>query len=188
MPITEIDAKTLKSWIDSGDAMVVDVREPAEFASQKIEGATLLPLGKCCKATLPDTHGKKLVIHCRSGGRGASACQKLLQEDPSLEIYHLKGGISAWESSGETVACSGKNTLPLDRQVQLVVGLSVLTGSVLGYYVNPAFFMLSGFFGAGLTFAGATGFCGLALVLAKMPWNQCEKDSASAKTICMTRP
>ncbi len=177
MPLIEIDAKTLKSWIENGEALVLDVREPAEHASQKIEGATLLPLGQCCKSTLPDTQGKKLVIHCKSGMRGASACKKLLEEDPTLDIYHLQGGINAWEAYGERVVCSGKKIVPLDRQVQLVVGLSVLIGSLLGYFVNPLFFLLSGFFGAGLTFAGLTGFCGLARVLAKMPYNQCAKGS-----------
>lgn len=183
MPITPIDATTLKQWLDNKEAIIVDVREPAEHAAQKIQGATLLPMGKCCKSALPTSENKKIVIHCKSGRRGESTCQKLLSEDPSLEIYHLAGGIGAWEAQGYATESSGKFFLPLDRQVQLIVGLSILTGSLLGYFVNPAFFLLSGFFGAGLSFAGLTGFCGLAIVLAKMPWNQSTPSKKSTSPI-----
>jgi len=172
MPIKTVDAATLKSWIESGEAVVVDVREPAEHAAENISGATLVPLGGISKSKLPKTGGKKIVVHCRSGKRSTSACEKLLAEDPSLEIYNLEGGISAWASAGHAVKTSGKFFLPLDRQVQLTIGLGVLIGSLLAYFVNPLFTILTGFFGAGLTFAGASGHCGLAMVMAKMPWNQ----------------
>jgi hypothetical protein len=66
----------------------------------------------------------------------------------------------------------GRKRLPVDRQVQLIAGGMVLTGIALGTLVNPWFLAISAFFGAGLTFAGATGTCGLALVLLKMPWNR----------------
>jgi hypothetical protein len=48
----------------------------------------------------------------------------------------------------------------------------VLAGVALGTLVNPWFLALAAFFGAGLTFAGATGTCGLALVLMRLPWNR----------------
>lgn len=172
MALKTIDAKTLKSWLNNNEAVLVDVREPAEYAAENITGATLLPLGSLSKAALPPCAGKKLVIHCRKGGRGGSACEKLLAEDPALDIYNLEGGIEAWRAAGLTVASSGKAFLPLDRQVQLTIGLLLITGSVLGALFSPAWFVLTGLIGAGLTVAGLTGFCGLALVMAKMPWNQ----------------
>jgi hypothetical protein len=52
----------------------------------------------------------------------------------------------------------------------------VLTGVVLGLFVSPGFFGLSAFVGAGLTFAGATGWCGMAKLLAVMPWNRAAAD------------
>ena len=183
MPIQSIDAGTLKRWLDSDQAVVVDVREPAEHEAEMITGSKLLPLSSISKQALPNTAGRKLVIHCRSGKRSASACQKLLAEDSNLEVYNLEGGISAWEAAGHPVQSSGKFFLPLDRQVQLTIGICVLTGSVLAYYVNPLFVLLTGFFGAGLTFAGLTGFCGLAMLMAKMPWNQ--GTGKSGNSCCM---
>jgi hypothetical protein len=78
---------------------------------------------------------------------------------------------------------SGKLFLPLDRQVQLAIGLGVFVGSVLGYLVSPNFFILSGFFGAGLVFAGLTGYCGLAVLMAKMPWNKGSKNVISCSIV-----
>lgn len=182
MALKTVDAKTLKNWMDNGQAVLVDVREPAEHSAESIKGAKLLPLASVRKSALPDCAGKKLVIHCRKGGRGGSACEKLLAEDPELEIYNLEGGIEAWRAVGLAVKNSGKAFLPLDRQVQLTVGVTVLVASVLGYFVNPLFFLLSGFCGAGLTVAGLTGFCGLAILMAKMPWNQ-----KGEGAMCMTR-
>jgi predicted branched-subunit amino acid permease len=61
--------------------------------------------------------------------------------------------------------------LPLERQVRIAAGSLVLLGAVLGWLVQPGFFALSAFVGAGLVFAGITDFCGMGIVLSKMPWN-----------------
>lgn len=96
MAMKTVDAVTLKNWLKNGEAILVDVREPAEYAASNIEGATLVPLAIVSKQTIPNTQGKKLVIHCHSGIRSKSACQRLVAEDPDLEIYNLEGGILAW--------------------------------------------------------------------------------------------
>lgn len=182
MPIKNINAKTLKEWLDNNSAILVDVREPAENEAESIKGAKLIPLSGVCKDKLPEHSGKKLVIHCRKGGRGGSACEKLLTEDPNMEIYNLEGGIEAWKEAGYETNNSGKFFLPLDRQVQVVIGICLLFSSLFAYFFNPAFLLITGFFGIGLTFAGITGFCGLALLMAKMPWNKASR--CGCKTSC----
>jgi hypothetical protein len=62
--------------------------------------------------------------------------------------------------------------IPLERQVLVAAGLLVLIGVLLGAFVHPGFYGVSAFVGAGLTVAGLTGFCGMALLLARMPWNK----------------
>lgn len=172
MSVKNIDAKTLKKWLKNNEAVVVDVREPAEHKAEKIDGSNLLPLANVCKDSLPNWKNKKLVLHCHGGKRSLSACQKLISEDPNLEIYNLEGGISAWSAEGCETKTSGNFFLPLDRQVQLTIGLGVFIGSILGYLVSPIFFLLCGFFGAGLIFAGLSGYCSLAILMSKMPWNK----------------
>ena len=183
MPIKNIDSNTLRKWISSNEAVLVDVREPAEHEAEKISGAKLMPLATVCKNNLPQCQNRKLVLHCRSGKRSQMACQKLLAEDDGLEIYNLEGGILAWMAAGNEAKTSGKFFLPLDRQVQLAIGFGVLIGSLLGYFVNPKFIFLAAFFGAGLIFAGLSGFCGLAIVMAKMPWNKGSKGEKSSCSI-----
>lgn len=96
MPIKSVDAKTLKAWIDAGEVVLVDVREPSEHQSRNIPCATLVPLATVEKHRLPAAKGKKLVIHCQGGKRSMTACEKLLKEDSSLDLYNLEGGINAW--------------------------------------------------------------------------------------------
>lgn len=173
MTINAISAQTLHQWMESGQAHVVDVREPAEYQAEHIASATLLPLSQVSAQALADAAaGKKLVVQCRKGGRGGSACQKVLAENPALEIYNLDGGLEAWVAAGYPVARGMRKVLPLDRQVQLTVGLMLILATLLAYAVSPAFLIVTGFMGCGLAFAGLTGFCGLARVLARMPWNQ----------------
>lgn len=96
MPLKTIDPATLKQWITRDEAVIIDVREPEEHQEINIPEATLIPLATVCKAKLPLATDKKIVIHCRSGKRSMSACEKLLAEDPSLELYNLEGGIMGW--------------------------------------------------------------------------------------------
>lgn len=179
MTIKTVDANTLKNWLKSSEAILIDVREPSEHQSESIAGSKLIPLSSFDKASLPTScEGKKIVIHCRKGGRGENACKKLLSELPNVEIYNLEGGIEAWKQSGFEVSSLGKRKLPLDRQVQLVIGILLIASSALGLTHSPLWLIATGIIGAGLTIAGLTGFCGLAMLLARLPYNQ--------KKFCLT--
>lgn len=104
MSVQTIDASTLKQWLEQDEVVVVDVREPMEYEAENITGATLIPLGAIAKSALPDVNnGRKLVLHCRSGKRSQFACEQLIQEDPSFEVYNLEGGILAWVARGYPV-------------------------------------------------------------------------------------
>jgi rhodanese-related sulfurtransferase len=170
--IKSITASQLKEWLDGNQAVLIDVREPAEYKAEHISGAVLMPLSDVTQSKLPLQADKKLVFQCRSGKRGGMACEKILGLGTTTDVYNLDGGIMAWTQAGYDVETSERFFLPLDRQVQLTIGLCVLLGSILAYNVHPAFLLLTGFFGLGLTFAGLTGFCGLAMLMAKMPWNR----------------
>lgn len=171
MKFKNTTASEVKQWLNNDEAIVIDVREPAEFATKHIQGATLLPLGKITVDDLPDTN-KKVVIYCQKGMRGNSACVKITEQDSSVIVYNMVGGIEAWESAGNSVKLGESKVLPLDRQVQITIGALALTGSLSGYFYDPVFMLIPSFLGAGLLFAGLSGTCGLALLMAKMPWNQ----------------
>ena len=98
----------------------------------------------------------------------------------------MDGGTDAWVNAGLPIARGTRNVLPLDRQIQMTAGLIILTGAILGTWVNPWGYALSAFVGMGLTMAGLTGFCPMAILMAKMPWNKgthCATGSCCAKEV-----
>lgn len=167
-----VKADVLKKWLDNHEAFLVDVRNPAEYRADHIEQAHLIPAAELSVEKIPpDT--KRVVIHCGVGILSRKACESLLKKNLSIEIYNLEGGIVAWRNAGfPTQKSPGGRSLPLDRQVQVTAGFLTFFGIVLGYFVHPGFLVLSAFIGAGLMFAGLSGFCGMEKILAKMPWNQ----------------
>ena len=111
-----------------------------------------------------------LFVICRSGSRGAKAAEKF-RAAGFPNVVNVEGGTVAWEQAGLPVVRSPKKVVSLERQVRIGAGSLVLLGVLLGFLVHPAFFALCAFVGAGLVFAGVTDWCGMGLMLAKMPWN-----------------
>lgn len=151
-------------------AVLVDIREPDEFAKRRIRGALSRPLSQI-GVHLGIDPGKQIVFTCRTGMRTSTNVARLA-ELAGGEALILGGGIDGWTAHGLPVDVARKAPLEIMRQVQIAAGLLILLGVGLGYTVNPALFALSGLIGAGLTFAGATGHCGLARVLLLAPWNR----------------
>jgi rhodanese-related sulfurtransferase len=169
MTIRSIDPREAKRLIDDG-ALLVDVREPDEHARERIYGARLVPLSRF-PATLVRQDGPPVIFHCRSGSRTAAAVEQLAAAT-GADGYMLGGGIAAWKAAGLPVLRDHRKPIEMMRQVQIVAGSLVLIGVGLGATVDPKFYALSGFVGAGLVFAGATGTCGMARLLALAPWNK----------------
>jgi glyoxylase-like metal-dependent hydrolase (beta-lactamase superfamily II) len=161
--------------------LLLDVRSPIEFEGERIDGSLNIPLDELDARMAEVPEGADVVVVCRTGVRATIAAQSLARS--GLRSRVLDGGMHAWRRAGLPVR-EGRKRLPVDRQVQLIAGLSVLTGVALGAFLNPWFLALAALFGAGLTFAGATGTCGLALVLLKMPWNRPVAGSAPAGAVC----
>lgn len=168
----EVDCATLKQWVDSCAARLVDVREPAEFSGEHIPGALTMPLSGFDPAQLPHDPQKKNVLYCRGGNRSGQAGKAVLACG-AAEAWHLKGGLAAWKEAGMPVEGRGEGPISMDRQVRIVAGSLVLAGLVLGAFVSPWFLLLSGFVAAGLVFSGVTDFCGMAMLLSKLPYNWC---------------
>src|SRR2546422_10886342 len=167
----EVEATTLKVWMERGEAILIDVREPPEFATEHIPGARLLPLSTFDPTRVPQEAGKKVVLHCVMGMRSAQAGQKLLDAGYTT-VYNFRGGVQAWKETGYTTAQSQRTPLSLPRQVHIVSGSLVLLGTVLGAVVSPWFLLLSGIVGADVVYAGVRDTCGMAMLLAQLPYNR----------------
>lgn len=178
-----ITPKDLNARFACGSCQLIDVREPVEHAEMHIPGARLIPLGELQGRAGEISRDLPVVIHCRSGKRGEQAVATL--EGLGFSgVGNLAGGILAWKEAGLPVDRAAKKVFPLMQQVQLVIGLGILTGAALALAVDPAWVGLCAFFGAGLTLAGATGWCGLAMLLSRMPWNRVDGHSAGPVRNC----
>lgn len=149
----------------------INVCTPAEYKEKHIEGVRSVPLDEI-QNHLPEFKGKKTIyVHCRSGNRSRKALDKLKELGVTAELVNVEGGLLAWEAAGYTTG-SLTTRMPLMRQVLVAAGGLVLAGYLLSLLLGPGFSLISAAVGAGLMFAGITGWCGMAFVLARMPWNK----------------
>lgn len=152
-------------------ATLIDVRTPAEYRTVHIPQAHLMPLDALDADEVRSLAGddQPVYVICHSGARGTKACEKLAASGLT-NIVNIEGGTSAWADAGLPVN-RGKGVISIMRQVQIIAGSLILLGVILAATINPWFMALSGFVGTGLLFAGLTDTCGMAILLARMPWN-----------------
>lgn len=95
----DLTPQQVKAALDTGEIVLIDVREPAEFAAEKIAGAINVPLSTFDPAALPDAGGKTVVLQCAGGKRSAMAVDKCRAANQAVET-HLAGGLAAWKAAG----------------------------------------------------------------------------------------
>jgi rhodanese-related sulfurtransferase len=169
---------------------LIDVRTPAEFARLHADGARLVPLDQLDPRTLATaTDDTPLYVICQSGARAAKAAEAL-RAAGRRNVFCVEGGTAAWTQAGLPVVRGTQRRIPsLERQVRIAAGALVLLGVLLGRLAHPAFYALSAFVGAGLVFAGLTDWCGMGLLLARMPWNtRADAGGSPAAPACPAAP
>lgn len=164
-------------FLASGRAILIDVREPAEFSAAHIPYAVSVPLAEV-SAILRDMAlpaDRKIIFQCQKGARGGQACVAVGAIAPGGQaVFNLEGGLEAWSAAGLPLV-GGVQSAPsisIFRQVQIVIGLLVAIGVIAGFIVSPVGFVVAGLLGGMLAIAGITGWCGLALLLKRAPWNR----------------
>ena len=163
--------KMLEQGRNDEDTDFINVCTPAEYQEKHIEGVRSVPLDEI-EDHINELRGKKKIyIHCNSGQRSMKAIDILKAQLPGVELVNVKGGLLAWEEAKYPTR-SHTNRLPLMRQVMLAAGSMILTGFILGVIVSQWFLLIPLFVGVGLFISGSTGWCGMAILLSKMPWNK----------------
>ena len=160
-----------KLLTDQPALLVIDVRTPVEFAEVHVPQARNIPLDELKPSSMQLSKDQPVYLLCRSGQRATKAAEKIEREG-FLQVIVVEGGTSAWVEANLPVMRSATKAISLERQVRIAAGALVLIGVLLGWFVHRGFFGLSAFVGAGLIFAGITDFCGMGLLLAKLPWNR----------------
>lgn len=150
---------------------VADVRESPEIAADGfIEGAVPAPLSTDARAAHLFDAQKPVYLLCRSGARAEKAAA-LLKKRGFADLRVVAGGMEAWQDAGYEVLRRGAGVWSLERQVRFTVAVVLLVSSVLGRLWHPGFYALVPLVGAGLLYSAVSNTCGMAAVLAKLPWN-----------------
>ncbi|MDQ6962807.1 MAG: DUF2892 domain-containing protein [Mariprofundaceae bacterium] len=148
----------------------IDVRSVAEFKSERADCAITVnhPLDQINTLNLPKS--ATIYLSCRSGVRSSKA-QKALRNRGFNDVINIDGGYLAWQQANYPVTKT-QGQFPIMRQVQIIAGLLILIGSLGSIFLIPELIWLAVFVGAGLSFAGLSGWCGMTTVLSIMPWNK----------------
>ena len=164
--ISPAEAKRL---VDEENALLVDIREPEEFAREQIADARLAPLSVWPFLAPDPDRDRPAVFYCHSGKR-ATDNATALEGRGFAATYLIEGGLEGWEKAGLPVIRRSA-PLPMPRQIQMAAGGMVFIFSLLSFFM-PFFTWLTLFVGAGLIFAGYSGICLMARLLIRMPWNR----------------
>lgn len=169
-----VDAGATAELLESRpDVRIIDVRTPAEFESVHIPGSYNVPLDLLGehRQELQAAISTPVILVCRTGSRAQQA-DRVLRETGLDQLHVLDGGIMAWEVAGKPVNRSERQKWGLERQVRGVAGGLVLAGALGGLLLWPPLTVLSAAIGGGLLFSALTNTCGMAMLLAKLPYNR----------------
>jgi len=115
MSVQDIEPQDVARWLAERSIILIDVREPTEFAAERIRGALLYPLSSFDPKMLPEQDDRKIVLHCGSGMRSAKAIAAC--ENVGVPIHcHMKGGIQSWKKAGLPILCTDPATGQIKEQ------------------------------------------------------------------------
>ena len=161
----------LRGWIKDNSAVLIDVRESGEFRGERVNGSVSHPLSSLDATKISQTHTGRIVMTCASGARARKAAQILVNAGLN-QVCYIDGGMDALKRADFDVVTENNAPISIMRQVQITVGALSLLGVLLGYAIHPGFYAICAFTGAGLLFAGLSGTCMLATMLARLPYNR----------------
>lgn len=155
---------------------LIDVRTPAEYGELHVDVARNVPLDRLDSREIAGLAGDgPIYFVCKSGTRSQKACEKMLAAGIE-KVVSVEGGTVACEAAGLPMI-RGRKVMSLERQVRIAAGSLVAIGAALAAFGPDSTWRavgagLAGFVGCGLVFAGVTDTCGMAMILARMPWNR----------------
>lgn len=173
-----ISAEELRDMLAAdAEPLLLDVRTVAEHRGTRIPGAVCVPEelvraeAGTLAAALADP-GRSVVLHCQAGPRSRRA-HELLSGAGLQGARVLDGGLARFRDvAGDDAVERGSGVWGMERQVRMAAGSLVLAGLIGGRVLSPKARLLSGAIASGLVYSAASDTCGMAAVLARMPWNR----------------
>lgn len=177
-PTKTLEAEELRDMLAAGaEPLMLDVRTAAEHRGARIPGSVRVPEElvraetEALAEALAETD-RPVVLLCQAGPRSRQA-QDRLAGAGAEGLRVLDGGLSRFRAvAGDDAVELGSGPWAMERQVRLAAGSLVLAGLVGGRLLSPKARVVSGAIASGLVYSAASDTCGMAKVLARMPWNQ----------------
>lgn len=168
----EIDAAAASYLVDSGDAILIDVRDRDEYRRGHASGAVSMPLSEFdARAVQAAAGARRPVFVCRGGRRSRDAANRHISEN-GFGAATLVGGMGAWNQAGLPVEAAPRGPISVLRQIHIMIGLLVGVFTILGATIDPWFLVAPVLAGIGLLFAGLSGTCWMAVIVSVLPWNR----------------
>ena len=167
----ECSVHELSQRMALGGVTLIDVREYPEFAAGRIAGAKLIPLGNIAERAHEVGGDAEIYLICRTGRRSAEATRQLRSLGFERAI-NVAGGFEAWRKENLPFERDERAPWSIERQVRFTAGLLVLIGVLLSLFVHPYFIALAGLIGFGLAFTATIDWCGMGILISKLPWNR----------------
>jgi rhodanese-related sulfurtransferase len=165
-----ITPKELHEKMKNEDVLLIDVRSSVEYKGEHAKGAQNIPVDTIKGAAQELKKKVEVYVCCGGGSRSGRACNILRNE--GVNVIDVKGGLSEWKKQGLEIESTGKVVISVMRQFLIIAGTLILLGVLLGWYVNPYWYLMSFAVGAGQVFAGSTGICFMTSMIEKLPWNK----------------
>lgn len=165
----------------NSNVIIIDIRETVEYEHEHIPNSINLPIKQLLSKNLSAYKDKTAIFHCKSGNR-TTLNQEIIERTPFANKYCIEGGLEAWKQSGLEIEKMTSAPIDIMRQVQLIVGIMILSGLILAKLLSSYFLILPLLAGVGMSIAGTTGFCGMAKILLYAPWNRAAK--AKQQDLC----
>lgn len=181
MEVVVIQPRELEHLCGSGKGVdLIDVRTPAEFREMHVPFARNIPLSDLDPAVLIGGRTGRaedpIYVICRSGARGKQACEKILAAGIA-NVVNVEGGTLAWAECGLPVV-RGRKAISIERQVRISIGILVVLGTILAWWVHSIFLLLAGAVGLGVLYSGITDSCAMGMMLSYLPWNRAPRTKA----------
>ncbi len=169
--MTECSVLTLSEKLASGEVNLIDVREWPEFAAGRVPGSRLIPIGQISARSSEIDRSREVYVICRTGRRSAEAAAKL-QSLGFDNVVNVAGGFEAWKKEKLQFEREERAPWSIERQVRFTAGLLVFAGVLLAILLHRYFIALPALIGFGLAFTAVIDWCGMGILLSKMPWNR----------------
>lgn len=168
--LTTAQLQTLSKDALPKDSVILNVCTQAEYAEEHIANSLNIPLQELPQRINELKTYHTVYVHCRSGRRSLEAA-KILGEQTKADVYNVEGGLISWKENSFSTQ-KNTNRLPIIRQVFISASVLLWLSLAGFYFVSAWFLVVIAIVASGLLLSGVTGWCGMALLLAKMPWNK----------------